>query len=579
MPNDRTTAPTKGRTSLGSAMTAPETAGHDTTPTGTAVAPPALDTPVDEPHAGGKRTRSDSASSLSTQPITSLPAASTPAPATRSKDPEGPARDGQGTALPAENVRVAPAPPTTAQPVPHTPERPQPRVAPDAHPPRTVASPTISREASQSPPYQVRMTPTYVGRLTGDTTPPPHHLEPVFNVFHTDVPQLIPNPNHPHRPTDETLARLLALRSQRTRKCDPQDSLTTTVPTPRYGWPRVYHASPDFLYANLPESTLDKWLAADSKGKKVIVQVMRQNSWSSPQCDHTANLIVKTLEAIFGVEKIKVATASEDIRGRSQQNAPFSFLVFGLSSYVAEKILDKHCFATEHIQFLAYPLIYAATPTYLGSLSGLRNLGETPDDMEVLRDSLSHIFLRDKKMHRAILAYAEDVAATTGDAIMDSSAAVFNIMFKFHIGILETKSHGGVDEPTVNMYLELPASAELDRAFPNLVEAASRLTFETPLSGNGRFFAGFFCLNCRGMTHPTGLCPFEAAEGWDDITRPGKGDLPAPPSSHPGPPPPPPPHSPRNQGPPPPRRDHHASSSKLPAPSFHSSRGRPTGRG
>lgn len=429
-----------------------------------------------------------------------------------------------------------------------------------------------------SPPYQARMTSTYAGCLNSGATPPPHHLEPVHHTFHADVPPLIPNPNHPHRPTDEVLARLQALRSQRTRKCDPQDSLTAMVPTPQHGWPRVYHDRPDFLYTNLPDSTLDKWLAADNNGKKIIVQVMRQNSWCSPQCDATANLTVKTLEAIYGFEGIKVATASEQIRGCSQQNAPFSFLVFGLSAYVAEKILEKHCIATEHIQFLAYPLIYAATPSHLGSVSGLRNIGDNPDDMETLCDDLANLLLDNKRMFKALTTYAEDVAETAGDAIMDREAAALGLIFKFYIETLETKSHGGIEEPTINLFLELPASAELDKAFPMLVEAATRIAFETPLCGTGRFFPGYLCFSCRGRTHPTGLCPFEAIEGWAGITRPDRGDPPAPPPpSHPGAPPPPP--SPRNPGPPPSRRDNQASSSKLPAPSFRASRRRPSGRG
>lgn len=371
MLNDSTRAATRSRGSLSSAATVPGTPGDAPAPAEPTIPSPTPAALADEPRTGGKRVRSDSASSLSTQPITS-PAITSNLATSLDGAPTPTPVDTQGEAPPhviAEDAsRTHPAPAADA---PRTPTRTVP-MPPLQHP----ASPETGESAPPSPPYQARMTPTYGGRLTNDASPPPHHLEPIHHIFHSDVPQLTPNPNHPHRPTDEVLARLQALRSQKTRKCDPQNSLTALVPTPRYGWPRVYHGQPDFLYTNLPDSTLDKWLAADGNGKKVIVQVMRQNSWCSPQCDATANLVVKTLEAIYDVEKIKVATASEQTRGRSQQNAPFSFLVFGLSTLVAERILEKHCFATEHIQFLAYPLIYAATPCHLGSISGLRNLGD-----------------------------------------------------------------------------------------------------------------------------------------------------------------------------------------------------------
>lgn len=552
---DKTRAASKRRASLSASTAALDTATDGTTPL---AAPPPDPTPAtnaetprtEEPRVGEKRVRSDSASSLSTQPI--------PGPAAPSTAP----------------VPLAPA----ARPTPSTPIRTGAAAATAKPMTPSPTYPTSYGDLAPSPPYQVQMIAKYRDRLTSEDPPAPHDLEPIFHTFHTDTPAMSPNPNHPHRPSDATLERLLALRNQRTRKCDPQNSLTRLVPTPRYGWPRVFHPSPDFLYANLPDTTLDKWLADDNKGKKVIVQVMKQNSWASPQCDTTANLIVRTLEAYYDVEKIKVATASEDIRGRSQQNAPYSFLVFGLPTSVAERILAQHCFATAHIQFLAYPLIYAATPCFLGSILGLRNLGDDPDDIIRLSEDLVSILIRNPGMNRAIRTYAAEVAASAGDTIMDQDAAVTRVMHKFYIGLLSTKTHGGIKEPTITMYIELPASTELDRAFPTFVDAATRIAFETPLTGSGRFSRGFQCFSCRSTTHPTGLCPFETIQDWAEITKPDKDEANTPPPpSHPGAPPPPP--SPRHPGPPPPRRDNQAGPSRLPAPSFRSSRGPPPGRG
>lgn len=580
-----TGATTRGRASLGTI--APSVADVPAPPTDppTVTIPPSPDA---APRAGEKRVRSSSSSSLSTHAPTLLGADSAQAPVTQEDITE------PITAITA-NIGTAPeAAPEALEPAsPAQTHLPGPQPAPAEHPvnepPAAAADTDMGSERTRyedpttpehrplffPPPH---MTPTHRERRRTGSDTPPHLFEPIMHVFHHDTPALVPNPS---QATEETMARLLALRSQRTRKCDPQQALTKLVPTPRDGWSRVYPAAPDFLYTNIPDATLQKWLSEDSKGKKTIVQVMRQNSWCPPQCDSTANMLARTLNAIYGTDRIRVATASEDIRGRSQQNSPFSFLVFGLTPDMAAGMIAKHCFATEFIQFLAYPLVYAATPCFIGSLGGLRNIGDDPSDINNLREDITSILLNNRRMFQALLAYATDIAAIAGDAIMDPEAATMRVLTKLTLGVLNTKTAGGIEEPTINLYLELPASTELDRAFPTFIEAAHRVCFDTPLTGTGRFFPGFNCINCRGITHPTGLCPFESEPEWMAITKPDHGDRADASSSSgapPPPPPPPPPSSPRNPGPPP-RRDTPAPSSRLPGPPFRNPKGRGSGRG
>lgn len=180
----------------------------------------------------------------------------------------------------------------------------------------------------------------------------------------------------------------------------------------------------------------------------------------------------------------------------------------------------QHCYTTELIQFLVYPLIYVATPCFLGSISGLRNIQDNPSDLNTLRDGLFSLLFDNYRMWSAVLEYATDVAGEAGDAIMDSDAAVRNILSH----LINTKTTGGVDGPTINIYLELPASLQLDEFFPSFIDAVYHITFDTPFMGKGRFSEGFNCANCRGINHPTGLCSFERISGWDTITRPARAE-------------------------------------------------------
>lgn len=93
MPNGKKKVLTTGSASL-------ETAGHDIAQAESAIpiTPiPAPDNPADEPRAGTKRVRSDSASSLSTLPATSLAAVSTPALTNKNNSSGPPAVEGQST--------------------------------------------------------------------------------------------------------------------------------------------------------------------------------------------------------------------------------------------------------------------------------------------------------------------------------------------------------------------------------------------------------------------------------------------------------------------------------------------------
>lgn len=571
---DRTrSAAAKGRASLGAAVTPT----LDDGPLTHAVDMPQANSEAnteESPRTGEKRVRSDSNSSLSAD----MPPKPITAEKTKTAGIEGqPSGPPQVTpdAQDANTSNPAAAPPvhdpteTTDEGTNTWPGSPSGQDAPmlddpvDFLDPFDAPPPTTPRDP---------LTPSYRRPAADGSVTPPHRFEPTVHPFHLDTPEFVPSSN---RATEVTMLRLRALRSQRTTKCDPRNALTKMVPTPRHGWPRVYPATPDFLYTNIPDSTLQKWLAADHNGEKLIVQVMKQNSWCSPQCDTTANLLVRTIEAIFGLEKVKVATASEDTRGRSQQNAPFSFLVFGLTTDAAAKMVAKHCFATELIQFLVYPLVYAATPSYLGSLMGLRNIGDDPADVAILRDDITEIMLGSHRMYQSLLEYAEDVTLSAGDdAIMDRDAAVTRVLSKLSIGIIDTKVSGGFEEPTINLYLELPASRELDHAFPSFIENAMYTSFDTPLMGTGRFTTGFSCNNCRGITHPTGLCPFEAVDDWVTITQPRKDDpAPAPGLSRPSAVP----TSPRAAGSSS-RRDAYTNAPRISAPSFRGTRGRTNGR-
>lgn len=158
--------------------------------------------------------RSDSASSLSTQHATDLLLMGIPKP----KIPEN-TETATATTITFEPAATASTQTATAT-HPLVPSWNQ--LAEPQNP--NVHGPTPAVQATQTnpgdPPLAPEpMTPTY--RRPGQGIQP-HVFEPIQNIFHIDTPIATPNPA---ASTDATLSRIQAMRSQRTQRCDPANTL------------------------------------------------------------------------------------------------------------------------------------------------------------------------------------------------------------------------------------------------------------------------------------------------------------------------------------------------------------------
>jgi len=100
-----------------------------------------------------------------------------------------------------------------------------------------------------------------------------------------------------------------------------------------------------------------------------------------------------------------------------------------------------------------------------------------------------------------------------GDEVIVGQEEVDEIIDKLHIERIDLAKGQNIPQPSVNLYL-MDADYN-DDEWRLLRKAASKTMYVHDLHGVGRYFPGWTCALCHGVTHPTGMCPYLQIE--DDI--------------------------------------------------------------
>lgn len=71
---------------------------------------------------------------------------------------------------------------------------------------------------------------------------------------------------------------------------------------------------------------------------------------------------------------------------------------------------------------------------------------------------------------------------------------------------IENKSSGGIEATALNLYIDIPEPSP--EQWNELTQAAGKAEYSTSFNGYGKWSKGWTCVQCRGIDHPAGLCPF-----------------------------------------------------------------------
>lgn len=196
----------------------------------------------------------------------------------------------------------------------------------------------------------------------------------------------------------------------------------------------------------------------------------------------------------------------------------------------AMALLERSCLANDSIAINFYPLNYRAPCSFVGSVKGLSNMEEesaiaklghcirdafrlSPEVTEVLTD---HV-LSTRTDEDVLMASTEgEEADLSADPI---AAEVEEIIASLTLDTIPIKQKGGEVTPAVNLYLPAFAKRDdiTDLKWEKVTNAIAKVRYTFSLFGSGTLIRGYNCIQCHGVDHPAGLCPFTRIEGWREI--------------------------------------------------------------
>ncbi|KAF8059611.1 hypothetical protein FPV67DRAFT_1453852 [Lyophyllum atratum] len=185
--------------------------------------------------------------------------------------------------------------------------------------------------------------------------------------------------------------------------------------------------------------------------------------------------------------------------------SPFSFLVSGISQSAADELLDLHILSTDKASLIFDPFV-PRNPRHLITIRGLTFRNTTEAAVEVA------------DIVRRRLVATPEIASHIHDHLMIADAgAVATAYASIQATSIEAalpKAQGG-KQLLWNIEWD-PPQVKLTNYF-KLVHLVQDVKFPTTVRGTGLPLVSdlvFRCVGCKGISHPTPLCPLPDIPGW-----------------------------------------------------------------
>jgi hypothetical protein len=272
-----------------------------------------------------------------------------------------------------------------------------------------------------------------------------------------------------------------------------------------------------------PEGLLSWWTIDNVKaaqvatitsqpGASVVVHIEGETSHDPNRAPHLAAGLARELKRILPLENPQVVPGIPATPPAKATDAPFAYFVHGLTSHAYVKLTSQGAWRTRSMRFYAH-LNGRAQQSFLGYIQGMSNL-TAPRAMTEVVEFISNAFRTGEMASaiRTILAKGQTVERA-GDEIIIGQEEVDEVIEKVYVERIDLAKGPNIPQPSVNLYIM--DTDYNDDEWKLLRRAASRTTYTHDLHGVGRYFPGWTCALCHGVTHPTGMCPYLQIE--DDV--------------------------------------------------------------
>lgn len=273
------------------------------------------------------------------------------------------------------------------------------------------------------------------------------------------------------------------------------------TPRPAGGFPKIHGDRPFSLFANQPASQRQAW--SNMSGPKLGIQVYDEDASNPTDAVRLAGTLAATIERIFNIKNVAIATPQVDSPPTSANSPPFTFLAHGFSRDIAAAMLHQGTYSSRLITFHVFKICWTL-PRFICGFSGFTSTDELAIKVAI-RNALQE--------EHAIELITDLVSGNPHFRHVTTGNAFYRVLNSLEITVIDNRLPGGFRAPIVNIYMDSPT---VDPAkwivWRNFVFS---LKISTDFLGTATGMPNRPCTGCHSADHPRGLCPFPNIPGWN----------------------------------------------------------------
>lgn len=283
----------------------------------------------------------------------------------------------------------------------------------------------------------------------------------------------------------------------------PTHTTREYTPIPANGFPSIHGADPLWTVNNVTPAQAIDWLNLD--GAKVLVMIEKEVSHEPDRGAQLADALAKDIDANFNISGTRAIYGFSTVPTRIRRgDPPYTFCVYNLPSRVAQALLTTGSWRNKYLRYNCFPT-GRIPQTYLGALSGFCHTSSETDRMLIK----SHIQTqwRNGPVGEVLDSILQPIRRdNNGDLIFGEGGLVEKAINSLTLSRLDVKETGAVDKPALRLYIETGITGVED--WLRVKAAVESTKYEMSFLGCGIYKAAWYCDTCRGIDHPTGMCPY-----------------------------------------------------------------------
>ncbi|GJE94383.1 hypothetical protein PsYK624_105520 [Phanerochaete sordida] len=295
------------------------------------------------------------------------------------------------------------------------------------------------------------------------------------------------------------------------------EPITNITPTPPSGFPDTYGGSPGRQLANQTKSSLAGWISIE--GGKVLAVPFGQGANDHKVADRLFSTVAHIQQAtarFLGITSVHVAPPIAEVPVADLNQAPFAFLIHGISNGRATQLITQRCISTPNVTVIFYPF-GILLPSLFVSFGHIVDCG---------CDMVRNMALATLTRGPNLAAIIELLRETPGlPPTMDFQELARRLINTVRITRSERLGKGAVLTPVYNLFM----STSLMNAdtWPRWRRLLNSFQWSDIFLAEVAVRSDVECEGCHGRDHYQHSCPFMSVPGFHGTLPPSRKRVPS----------------------------------------------------